>query len=213
MKQGSIVLVAVLVSALAACERDKKSEPYGTEPTATPQTTAANPGYTVPPRDLAPAGPNTPAVTFTDVQSLGIIDVANSGEIDAANDALKKAKNERVRTFALRMLDDHKQSQKDFTDLAKTFSMSKEPSDASRQIESDNKKLMDDLKTAKDAEYDRRYIDAQVKAHRDLLEMIDKTLIPAAQNRDLKTLLQKTRDKVSEHLRMARDVQGTVSKA
>jgi putative membrane protein len=54
-------------------------------------------------------------------------------------------------------------------------------------------------------------MDAQVDEHQKVLATLDDKLIPQAQNADLKSLLEKVRAKVASHLKMAQDVQASLS--
>ena len=58
-------------------------------------------------------------------------------------------------------------------------------------------------------EFDKAYIDNEVAYHQTVLDAIDKTLIPNAQNADLKALLEKVRPAIQAHLDMAKKIQST----
>ena len=53
------------------------------------------------------------------------------------------------------------------------------------------------MKGQKGKDFDKAYIDAQVKAHRDVLNVIDNKLLPSVQNGDLKTMLTDERSHVA----------------
>ena len=61
-------------------------------------------------------------------------------------------------------------------------------------------------------EFDRAYVDNEVAYHQQVLDAIDKVLIPNAQNGELKGLLTKTRPVIAEHLAHAKQIQGSLGK-
>ena len=87
------------------------------------------------------------------------------------------------------------------------------PSDnaVAMQLKSDAQSTMDSLKTMSGADFDKAYMDSQVKMHQQVLDLIDNKLIPAAKDADLKTELQTIRPKIAEHLKMATEIQASLS--
>ena len=57
------------------------------------------------------------------------------------------------------------------------------------------------------AGFDRAYIDHEVRYHQQVLDALDNTLIPGAQNAELKALLQQVRPNVAAHLERAKSIQ------
>jgi putative membrane protein len=57
------------------------------------------------------------------------------------------------------------------------------------------------------AAFDKAYIDHEVAYHQQVLDAVDKTLIPSSQNAELKTLLEKVRPAFVAHLEHAKQVQ------
>ncbi len=66
---------------------------------------------------------------------------------------------------------------------------------------------MTTLKAQKGKDFDKAYMDAQVKAHRDVLAVFDTKLLPNAQNVELKSTLTDARSHVAAHLAKAEDIQ------
>jgi putative membrane protein len=60
-----------------------------------------------------------------------------------------------------------------------------------------------DLQGRSGAEFDRAYMDREVQYHQAVLDALDQTLIPGAQNADLKSLLQQARPNFAQHLALA----------
>ena len=68
------------------------------------------------------------------------------------------------------------------------------------------------LKTLKGAAFDKAYVDHEVVYHQAVIDAIDKTLIPSAQNAELKALLVKVRPAFVAHLDHAKQLQSTLEK-
>jgi putative membrane protein len=182
--------------------------------TSSPSTTS--PSTSSPTQGVYGGGPDTsampapgasPTSTLSDDQIFGVLHTANVGEIEQARLAQKQAKNARVKQFAGMMIKDHSDADKKGTDVAKKTKASPAPSDVSRNLESDAKQLTSAMSSQKGSDFDRSYIDAQVKEHQGVLDLIDKQLLPNAQSAELKSLLQSLRPKIEGHLREAQDIQ------
>ena len=68
------------------------------------------------------------------------------------------------------------------------------------------------LKTLKGDAFDKAYIDHEVAYHQQVLDAMDKTLIPSASNAELKALLVKVRPAFVAHLDHAKHMQGELGK-
>jgi putative membrane protein len=71
---------------------------------------------------------------------------------------------------------------------------------------------MKSLKLLKGTAFDKAYIDHEVTYHQQVLDEIDKTLIPSAQNPELKALLLAVRPAFVGHLEHAKQVQSNLGK-
>jgi putative membrane protein len=206
----------------------------GTEPgpssmASSPQTTPGqdlNPGpgtsapsATTPPTtdmgssETSSAAPaSAPATTLTDAQIAAVVETANKGEIEQAKSALKKSRNARVRQFAQHMVTDHGAAMSDQKTLDQKNGITPQDSDVSDGIKSNGEKVMSQLNSSAGDGFDKAYINAQVDEHQKVLDTLDNKLIPQVQNADLKSLLEKVRAKVAGHLKMAQDVQASLSR-
>ncbi len=144
--------------------------------------------------------------SLTDAQVAEVLITINEGEIDAAKIAQSKTKNKEVKDFAKMMADQHKENKEETKKVAQKNSISPHKSDLSKSLQDDAKNSNKDLKKAK--AFDKSYVDQQVSMHEKALDTLDKTLIPSAQNADLKSHLEKTKQAVSTHLDEAKALQG-----
>lgn len=158
---------------------------------------------------LALAAPAT-AQTITDAQIAAIVVTANQVDVDAGTLAAARASNADVRKFAQLMVTDHTGVNKAAIDLATRLEVTPEPSDTSRAIKAGGDRNLAKLKTLKGAEFDRAYVDHEVAYHQQVLDALDKVLIPGASNAELKTLLVKVRPAFVAHLEHAKQVQASL---
>ena len=144
---------------------------------------------------------------MTDAEIVAVTSTANNGEIDMANLATKSATSADVKNFAAMMITQHKDMESKGKALAAKAKITPADSDASNALKSDVQSTISNLKTQKGKDFDKAYMDSQVKAHRDVLNMFDNKLLPNAQNGDLKTLLTDGRSHVAAHLAKAEEIQ------
>jgi CheY-like chemotaxis protein len=71
---------------------------------------------------------------------------------------------------------------------------------------------MANLKKLKGGQFDKAYIDHEVTYHEQVLDAIDKVLVPSAQNAELKGLIEKVRPAFQAHLDHAKHVQADLGK-
>ncbi len=163
---------------------------------------------------MATAGGSTStnAAPIGDGQILAIAGAANKGEIDEAKLAKKKSKNAKVKSFASMMVKDHTAADQQAKALAKKKSISPEENETSRQLTQDAQSTLSQLQGMTGKEFDTAYIQAQVKAHQQVLDSLDSSLIPNAKELQLKSLLQKVRTKVAAHLKQAQTLSDTLSR-
>jgi putative membrane protein len=151
------------------------------------------------------AAPAAPAIT--DGNIVAIFVAANDADIKNGQQAKGKSKNKQVKDFADRMIQDHSAAKKEAQDLASRLNITADDNDTSKQLESDTDAMRDSLGKMTGSAYDKNYIDDEVAIHEKVLGALDNTLIPNAQNADLKSLLQHARDIVQSHLDHAKSIQ------
>lgn len=157
-----------------------------------------------------PAPAAAPAIT--DAQIAHIVVTANS--IDSSAGVLAKTKGtaKAVKDFAQMMITDHGGVNKKAVALATSLNLTPEDNDTSRQLKTAADQSMTTLNGLSGAAFDKAYIDHEVTYHQTVLDALDKTLIPGAQNAELKSLLESSRPAFAAHLERAKSVQGTLGK-
>jgi putative membrane protein len=190
-----------LVALAAACAKKADNAAEGTDTTA-----AVSP----PPPPPAPATGTPPGVQpsqVSDAQIAAIVLAANTADSAAGEQAREKGQNAKVKAFAQRMVTDHGGVNKQAVALAGRLNLAPEENNTSRQLTQGGEQSRQQLNETAPAGFDRAYMDHEVQYHDMVLQAIDQTLIPSAQNADLKALLQQVRPAVAAHLQMARDIQ------
>ncbi len=82
----------------------------------------------------------------------------------------------------------------------------------SSSLEGDAKSATDNMKSQTGADFDKSYVEAQVKEHQAVLDAIDQKLAPSATNADLKAYLAAVRPKIAMHLEHAQELQKKLAK-
>ena len=148
----------------------------------------------------------------SDPQIAGIVVTANSIDVEAGKLAKSRTKNKEVAKFAQQMITDHTAVNKQAGALAKKLKVKPEDSDTSKSLKAGAADNIKNLKSLKGAAFDKAYVDHEVAYHQAVLDAVDKTLIPSAQNAELKALIVKVRPAFVAHLEHAKMVQGDLAK-
>jgi len=144
---------------------------------------------------------------LSDANIAAIVVAYNDEEIAHAQLAKEKATGAEVKQFAATMITDHSAVNKKAMTLATRLNLTPEQDDASRKLAADGSAFRQGLTSQSGADFDRSYIANEVALHDQVLNLIDSTLIPSADNAELKTLLEETRPAVQAHLQHARQIQ------
>lgn len=152
------------------------------------------------------------AAAPNDAQIAAIVVAANQVDIDAGKLAESKASNADVKAFAHRMVTDHSDVNKQAVDLVTKLKVTPESNPTSESLKAGGEKNIAHLKKLSGAAFDKAYIDHEVAYHEQVLDAVDKTLIPSAKNEELKALLVKVRPAFVAHLEHAKQVKASLSK-
>jgi len=213
--QNSFIgLSASALVLLAACHKDTNPDTTTTTGamTTTP-TTQTTPAATPTPTPTMAEPTTTPGMgtagttTMNDAQLLQVTHFANSGEIAQAKLAKDKSKNADVKKLAQMMIDQHTDADKKGDDLAKKESLTLADSPISTDLKNTADNFTNDMATKTGSDFDKSYVDAQVKEHQSVLDILDTKLIPNAHDADVKKYLQDVRKAVAMHLDHAKDLQ------
>ena len=199
----SLALLACLGAIGCDRSRDATADTAGA-------TGAADVPATTPPADTAGAPGPVGATTLNDAQIAHVAVTANSLDSAAGVLARGKGQSQAVKDFARTMVTDHTGVNEKAVALAQRLNVTPADNDVSRQLKSDAERSQSNLQGMSGANFDRAYIDHEVTYHQTVLDALDKTLIPGAQNADLKKLLQDVRPNIAAHLERARSIQSSL---
>ena len=147
------------------------------------------------------------AQSINDAQIASIVVTATQVDIDAGKLAASQSTNGDVRKFAELMVTDHTGVNKAAVDLATKLKMTPQDNPTSQSLKADGHKHLAQLKTLSGAAFDKAYVDREVAYHQQVLDAVDKVLIPNASNAELKALLVKVRPAFVAHLEHAKHLQ------
>jgi len=157
---------------------------------------------------MAPAAVSAQAIT--DAQIAAIVVTANQVDIDAGKLASSKGSSEAVKAFGKQMVTDHTGVNKQAGDLVAKLGVKPEDNPTAQSIKAGGADNVRALSALSGAAFDKAYVDHEVAYHQQVLDAIDKTLVPGAQNAELKALLVKVRPAFAAHLQHAQDLQKTI---
>ena len=197
-------LALVVVTWLGACA---KKENATADSARLADSLAAGAMQTPAPDTAKPA-----AAALNDAQIAHIVVTANAIDSAAGVMAKQKGAAKSVKDFAQTMIDDHSAVNKQAVALATKLKVTPEDNDVSKSLKSGGDASAANLQGKSGADFDKGYIDNEVTYHQAVLDAMDKTLIPGAQNAELKALLEKVRPSFAAHLARAKDVQTGLNK-
>jgi putative membrane protein len=156
---------------------------------------------------LGVAAAAAPAAGPTDPQIAAIVVTANQVDIDAGKLAIATTHTQDVREFAQRMITDHTGVNQSAVDLVTRLKVTPHDNPTSQSLKAGGEENLKNLKTLKGAAFDKAYIDHEVAYHEQVLDALDKVLIPNASNAELKALLVQVRPAFVAHLEHAKRIQ------
>jgi putative membrane protein len=147
-----------------------------------------------------------------DAQIAHIVVTANNVDIEAGKLAETQGKSAEVKAFGKQMVTDHSGVNKQATALVHKLKVKPEDNPTSESLKSGGKDNLTKLKSLKGADFDKAYIDHEVAYHDQVIDAIDKTLLPNAKNEELKALIEKVRPTIVAHRDHAKQIQSTLGK-
>jgi putative membrane protein len=156
--------------------------------------------------DTSAKGGMTAAGTLSDANIVALLDEANKADSSTGAVAAKKATNPEVKAFARLMMTEHHTLRFQGQQLAKKLKVTPEPpaDDPLAAPAQDETNALQS--TPKGAEFDKTYIDKEVGIHQAVKDLLDKAH-SAAQNEELKKLIEKAQPVIQKHLDQAEALQ------
>jgi putative membrane protein len=144
-----------------------------------------------------------PAAKPTDPQIAHIAYTADLLDVEAGKQALDKSQNTDVRAFAQQMIGDHTMVNEQALALVKKLNVTPEDNPTSQALTKQAKATSEKLAGLTGAAFDKAYVDNEVAYHKTVDSALSTTLIPNAQNPELKSLLERGLKLFQSHLEHA----------
>jgi len=145
-----------------------------------------------------------------DAQIAHIVVTANQIDIDAGKLAESKGANAQVKAFGKQMVTDHTGVNQQAVALATKLKVTPEDNATSQALKKGAADNMKTLNGSSGAAFDKAYIDHEIAYHEQVLDAIDKVLVPNAKNEELKALIVKVRPAFVGHLEHAKMIKGAL---
>ena len=126
----------------------------------------------------------------TDAQIAHIAYTAGELDIEAGKQALTITKNKVVKEFAESMVRDHTAVNKQALALVKKLGVKPEDNDTSKALTKAAAEKRASLAKLSGAAFDKAYVANEIAYHKTVNSALETTLIPSANNAELKSLLQ-----------------------
>ena len=139
-------------------------------------------------------------------ESLAPVRAASAAEAEFAELATQRATREPVRQYAQVITADHRAVVSALDSLARARTLTYEASAAVRDVENGVRAAHAGLQTIPAEEFDLAFIRAEVESHRQLVDRLDRELIPSARGDDIRALLGDVRAMSDAHLTRARQI-------
>lgn len=146
----------------------------------------------------------------TDPQIAAIVVAANQADINNGRLAVRQGHDAQVKAFARQMITDHSAVNAAAVKLVTKLHVTPEANATSKQLTDGGVANVKALTPLRGAAFDKAYIANEVAYHQAVIDAIDKTLIPSAQNAELKALLVQSRPAFVAHLEHAKQIQASL---
>ncbi|HEU4819859.1 MAG TPA: DUF4142 domain-containing protein [Qipengyuania sp.] len=152
---------------------------------------------------LVAGAPSLAAEGPSDAQIAHIAYTAGTIDIAAAKQALRRSHDPMVRAFAEEMIRDHEAVNQKALALVKELGVTPADNPTSAALSKDGEEALQRLSALSGRAYDRAYVANEIAYHGIVNGALKKTLIPSADNAQLKSLLETGLTLFGEHQKHA----------
>jgi len=153
-------------------------------------------------RDTMPT-PGGDTARMDDAGPAGVLsqmNVANTTEIQLSRLAAKKASSAAVKQIAQKLATDHTRNREQVRTLAKQLNVNLVPAQGGSVSAADSVAMPSDLEGKAGAEFDRAFIQHELKDHQANIQRIETQLLPSVESPQIKEYLEKTLTEMKGHL-------------
>jgi putative membrane protein len=155
-------------------------------------------------RTSAASATTTPA-DLNDATIVAIFDGANTADIETGELAAKKGSTKEIRDFGAMLARDHKMVRQQGRDLAKKLGVIPTPPKPD-EMAAGHAAAMKKLNAVSGKEFDKAFLEHEVGYHTAVIGAIEKTLLPAIKNAELKDLVVKVAPAFGAHRDAAKNM-------
>jgi putative membrane protein len=147
-----------------------------------------------------------PGGALGDAEILAVVRTVNSGEVAAGELATQKAAGGDTRQLAQHLIADHTEGNEKVSEIA--LAIPPRDNQLSQTLREQAAAERETLEGHSGEEFDRAFVESQARMHQQVLDTIDRQLLPAVTAEPVRELLESTREQVASHLEHARELQG-----
>jgi putative membrane protein len=138
---------------------------------------------------------------------LSQLHVSNTAEIQLSKLAARKASSPRVKEVANKLAADHAKNREEERALAQKLNVALTPGTAGEKAAADSEALPPELQGKTGLDFDKAFVEHEIKEHELNIEKLQNQLLPAAQNAEMKAYLQRALTAIEGHLADLKQVQ------
>jgi putative membrane protein len=193
-----VIMPAAVLALLTFCSPDRNRQtPESGMGGTTAGGLSSNDTMPTPGADSAAApGEATPPATAL----LSQLNVANTAEIQLASAAAKQASSPQVKKVAKKLAADHTRNREQLRALAQKLNLNLTSAEGGDAVEASGTALPPNLQGRSGPDFDKAFVQHEINEHRANIEKIRTQMIPAAQNEQIRSYLQKTVTDMEGHL-------------
>lgn len=147
---------------------------------------------------------------LNDGEILRVVITAIQGEIESGTLATKRAMNKQVRAFANHMNKERANLSKEANVLVNKLKKTSEENIIHKDLKADSKKTLDQLRKLSGSEFDKAYMDVEIKQNQELIDLADSTWVPKMKDESVKALLTKVRPALAANIELAKTIQSSI---
>jgi putative membrane protein len=156
------------------------------------------------------AAPAARAQKLDDPTIVAIFDAANTWDVETGSLAAERGKAKQVRDFGAMLARDHKAVRQQGRDLATKLHVTPTPP-TDFAMAKDHAAAMKRLRALRGAAFDQAFLAHEVAYHQAVIDAVQKTLLPALQNQEVKDLVTKVAPAFQAHMTAAANLQKQVA--
>jgi putative membrane protein len=155
---------------------------------------------------------STAVTELDDPTIVAIFDGANTADIETGRLAAERGQSAEVREFGAMLARDHQQVRQLGRDLAKKLGVTPTPpkNDAGAKAHAD---AIASLRAKSGADFDRAFLQHEAAFHKSVINAVERTLLPAIRNEELRALVVKVAPAFQAHMLAAQNLEKKLAAA